>query len=230
MTTDAAALPGAGNRMRSGGGGEKSREYRAIAVVSAAHFVNHFQNLVLPPLFPFLTGDARHRLCRARLRADHRQHRLGRGAIAGRVSRRPLGSRRMLVLGLVDQRGGLYRLRPVADLSASADRDGAARPCQQRLSSRPIMRSFRRRSPPARVGRAFSIHTFSGFLGNADRAGDDAAAGRWRSGSRPRSSPPAAIALVAALPLLLVRGVDNRLPAARAGCSRRRRGSGSPRS
>ena len=29
-------------------GSEKGAEYRAIGLVSAAHFVNHFQHLVLP--------------------------------------------------------------------------------------------------------------------------------------------------------------------------------------
>src|SRR5580693_797824 len=54
MTTDATAIAGAGDRMNRGKGAEKAREYRAIGVVSAAHFVQHFQSLVLPPLFPFL--------------------------------------------------------------------------------------------------------------------------------------------------------------------------------
>src|ERR1700683_3967527 len=53
MTTDAAALSGAGDQTSSGRG----REYRAITVVSAAHFVQHFQSLVIPPLFPFLTAQ-----------------------------------------------------------------------------------------------------------------------------------------------------------------------------
>ena len=39
------------------GGSEKGAEYRAIGLVSAAHFVNHFQHLVLPPLFPLLKAE-----------------------------------------------------------------------------------------------------------------------------------------------------------------------------
>ena len=57
MTTDAAAISGAGARMRDRHGGGRGREARAIAVVSSAHFVQHFQSLVLPPLFPFLTAQ-----------------------------------------------------------------------------------------------------------------------------------------------------------------------------
>src|ERR1700680_4332103 len=38
-------------------GRDRGAEYRAIGLVSAAHFVNHFQNLVLPPLFPLLKAQ-----------------------------------------------------------------------------------------------------------------------------------------------------------------------------
>src|SRR5262249_47335338 len=69
---------------------------------------------------------------------------------------------------------------------------------------------------PVRVGRAFSIHTFAGFLGNAIAPvtvlGIAAAAGLQAA-----IIAAGSIGLVAALPLLLVRGIDNRLPAAQAG-------------
>src|SRR5271154_3284212 len=57
MTMDAAALPGAGDKMRDDRTGGHGREARAIAVVCSAHFVQHFQTLVLPPLFPFLKAQ-----------------------------------------------------------------------------------------------------------------------------------------------------------------------------
>jgi hypothetical protein len=53
MTTDAAAIPGAAGGSREARGGGRGSEARAISVVSVAHFVQHFQSLVLPPLFPF---------------------------------------------------------------------------------------------------------------------------------------------------------------------------------
>src|SRR5262249_52860911 len=49
MTSEAVAISGA----RSG----RRTEDPAIALVSSAHFVNHFQHLVLPPLFPLLKAQ-----------------------------------------------------------------------------------------------------------------------------------------------------------------------------
>src|SRR5271154_6130315 len=57
MTMDAAAMPGAGDKMRDDRTGEHGREARAIAMVCSAHFVQHFQTLVLPPLFAFLKAE-----------------------------------------------------------------------------------------------------------------------------------------------------------------------------
>ena len=76
------------------------REHRAIALVSSAHFVNHFQNLVLPPLFPFLKAalgigflELGFALTVANILSVVAQ--LPIGYLVDRI-----GSRRMLVLGL----------------------------------------------------------------------------------------------------------------------------------
>jgi MFS family permease len=68
------------------------------------------------------------------------------------------------------------------------------------------------RIAPARVGRAFSIHTFSGFLGTAV-APVTMLAVAASLGLNFAVIAAGSIALVAALPLILVRGVDH-MPAA----------------
>jgi MFS family permease len=68
------------------------------------------------------------------------------------------------------------------------------------------------RIPPARVGRAFSIHTFCGFLGTAVApVATIAVAASLGLGFAVMAA--GSIALIAALPLILVRGVDNLTPA-----------------
>src|SRR5215469_16395196 len=100
MTTDAAALRGAGDRMRGPRRDARVDEAKAMAVVSAAHFVQHFQSLVLPPLFPFLTAalgigfvELGFALTIGNIVAVASQ--LPIGFLVDRV-----GSRRMLLLGL----------------------------------------------------------------------------------------------------------------------------------
>jgi len=72
------------------------------------------------------------------------------------------------------------------------------------------------RIAPARVGRAFSIHTFAGFLGNAI-APVTVLPLAAAFGLKIAIFTGGAVALVAAVPLLLVRGIDNRQPLIRAG-------------
>jgi MFS family permease len=78
---------------------------------------------------------------------------------------------------------------------------------------------------PARLGRAFSVHTFSGFLGNAV-APVTMLAIVAAFGLESGLIAAGAIALCVAVPLALARGVDNRVPRHAAGLSAAREGKG----
>src|SRR5207237_2079788 len=93
MTAQALTSPGGGSR--------KAAEYQAISLVSAAHFVNHFQHLVLPPLFPLLKATMGIGFVELGLALTVQ-------SVVGVAAQLPvgylvdrLGSRRMLVLGLL---------------------------------------------------------------------------------------------------------------------------------
>lgn len=214
MTTDAAALSGAGNRLPHSKDSERSREARAITVVSAAHFVQHFQGLVLPPLFPFLTAQLG-------IGFVELGFALTIGNVVAVASQLPvgflvdrIGSRAMLLLGLLISAGAFigFGLAPTYPhlliATAFVGLSGSVfHPADYAILSAVI--------PPARVGRAFSVHTFSGFLGNAV-APVTVLPLAYAFGLKAAIFFPAAIALLASLPLIVVRGVDNRQPAARA--------------
>jgi FSR family fosmidomycin resistance protein-like MFS transporter len=188
-------------------GSERGAEYRAIGLVSAAHFVNHFQHLVLPPLFLLLKAE------------------LGIGfvelgfaltvqSIVGVAAQLPVGylvdrvgSRRMLVLGLL--LAGLaylgFGLAPsYSTLLLAMVFVGLANsvfhPADYALLSAKIA--------PVRLGRAFSIHTFAGFLGNAVAPVTMIALAAGM-GLNVALMSAGIIALVVAVPLMLASGVDN---------------------
>jgi FSR family fosmidomycin resistance protein-like MFS transporter len=211
MKRTAAAAPDAcdersGNE-RSGGQGQRSAEYRAVAVVSLAHFVNHFQNFVLPPLFPLLTAqlgigfvDLGFALTIANTLSVAAQ--LPVGFLVDRV-----GSQRMLVLALVTSAVAFIgfglspsypRLLLAAALLGLAN--SVFHPADYAILSARI--------DPARVGRAFSIHTFCGFLGTAVAPVTTLAVAA-SLGLSFAVIAAGSVALIAALPLILVRGVDN---------------------
>lgn len=214
MTSEAAALGGA-EKMRSPRGNHRGREARAIGVVSAAHFVQHYQNLVLPPLFPFLTKHLGVGFVELGLA-------LTIGNVVAVASQLPvgffvdhLGSRRMLLLGLLVSAIafitlGLSPTYPHLVLAwAFVGLSGSVfHPADYAILSALI--------PSARVGRAFSVHTFSGFLGNAI-APVTILPIAMAFGLKVAFFTVGGVAILAAVPLLLVRGIDNRQPITQAG-------------
>jgi MFS family permease len=156
MTTDSIA---AGRLHRAG-------EFQAIGLVSAAHFVAHFHMLVLPPLFPFLKERFGVGFVELGLA-------LTVGALASVAAQLPMGyladrvgSRRLLIAGLCLGGFAIASIGLVNSygwLLAAAALIGVANavyhPADYAILSA--------RVAPARIGRAFSIHTFAGMLGGA---------------------------------------------------------------
>jgi MFS transporter, FSR family, fosmidomycin resistance protein len=147
---------------RVGSGGE----FKAVGLVSSAHFVSHFQGLVLPPLFLLLkarwgVGFVELGFALTVYAIVSVLAQLPMGYLADR-----LGSRKLLIFALC--LGG-FALASVgifdsyAWLLVAAGFSGIANavyhPADYAILSA--------RVTPSRVGRAFSVHTFAGMLGNA---------------------------------------------------------------
>ena len=189
-------------------------EYRAIALVSAAHFANHFQNLALPPLFPFLKQqlgigfvELGFALTVANILSVAAQ--LPVGFLVDR-----LGSRRMLIAalavsGLAYAAFGLTLSYPclLVAMGFVGLANSAFHPADYAILSAVI--------PSARLGRAFSLHTFAGFFGNAIAPMTMLALAAW-VGIGYALLVAGAIAVVAAVPLGLAHGVDSAAQRARA--------------
>jgi MFS family permease len=156
MTAEAAAIGQVG----------KGGEFRAVGLVSSAHFVGHFHMMVVPPLFALLT---------VRWGVDFIQ--LGFAltvyAIVSVAAQLPMGymadhfgSRKLLIgalclggaslasVGIVDR---YWWLLVAAGFSGIAN--AVYHPADYAILSARVTSS--------RIGRAFSVHTFAGMLGNA---------------------------------------------------------------
>src|SRR2546423_3531213 len=187
-------------------GSEKGAEYRATGVVAAADSVTHFRHLVLPPLLPLLKAQLAIGFVGLGLA-------LTTASVVGVAAQLPVGylvdrvgSRRMLVLGLLV--AGLaylgFGLAPSYSTLLLAMvfvglSNAVFHPADYALLSAKIA--------PARLGRAFSIHTFAGFLGNAVAPVTMIAIAAG-AGLNVALMAAGIIALVVAVPLVVARGGD----------------------
>jgi MFS transporter, FSR family, fosmidomycin resistance protein len=139
---------------------------RVIGLISAAHFVSHYYILLLPPLFAFVRDDygvsytelglalAAFNIVSAALQtpAGFLVDRVGprKVLIAGMV----LGAAAIAVAGLVSSFWLLVAMWAVAGLGNTV-----YHPADYAILSQVVSAE--------RIGRAFSVHTFSGMLGSA---------------------------------------------------------------
>jgi MFS family permease len=145
---------------------DKDEQFRTLGAISAAHWVSHFHIFVLPMLFPFL---------KQHLNVGYVE--LGFAltvfAVSSGLTQAPigyladhLGARKILLMGLCLGGAALIALGvhlSYPSLLVSAALLGLANSVYHPANYAILSAHMNE----ARMGRAFSIHTFAGFLGGA---------------------------------------------------------------
>ena len=146
--------------------GGRARERGILGLISAGHFLSHFYALLLPPLFPLLKAEFGVSYAELGLAVTAY-------ALLGGILQAPVGvlvdrqsASRVLIAGLVLNAGAIL-LIGVTDafwlllgLSLLAGIGNSVfHPADYAILSRGI--------DERRLGRAYAVHTFSGFLGGA---------------------------------------------------------------
>jgi MFS transporter, FSR family, fosmidomycin resistance protein len=208
MTTHSIA---AGRRERGG-------EFQAVGLVSSAHFVAHFHLLVLPPLFPFLKQHFGVGFIELGLA-------LTIGSLASVAAQLPMGyladrwgSRRLLIaalclggfaiasVGLVDSYPWLLVAAAIIGIA-----NAVYHPADYAILSARIA--------PARIGRAFSVHTFAGMFGGAVAPATMLIL-TTTLGMSAALIAAGLIGVLVAVPLACTRGVEGELAPSRAATAR----------
>lgn len=179
----------------------RARGTRAVALISAGHFLSHYWILLLPPIFPLLTTElgVGYVELGALLTVFNGASAVTHVPVGFLVDR--LGARRVLAVGLVVEglaiaamgAGGGYPAL-LALMAVAGVANSVFHPADYAILAASV--------DGRRMGRAYSVHTFSGFLGWAVAPGMMVAFtsfATWRAGLVTAGLAGVAVAVAIAL-------------------------------